>query len=271
MIKWWCYGHEHPHQFACICQCILASTWLFSMTECYTATNWSPFQLFYTNHLTWTGNTLVSYTDCTWKLVKLHGHGLLNLTWIIIVIWRIIFFGNCQVVLGMIINNDKCWWMFSGWFAHLLYYYDTEPDKEQTQNFFNYVKFAMPFSLRLTSQHWWICSTQPGTIVCTMTKHVLKPFSIPHQDQSRGKCYPASIPAIWSFDALILLIYPHWESSPEPPTTYCLMLPNCYGKYSTHRKYRFQDTNTYLATYSLYPARCVELWRICLSLFVHIR
>ncbi len=33
----------------------------------------------------------------------------------------------------------------------------------------------------------------------------------------------------------------------------------------------FHLPTSYLATYSLYPARCVELCRICLSLFVVIR
>ncbi len=35
---------------------------------------------------------------------------------------------------------------------------------------FDYVKFAMSFNLRLTSHHWWIVSTQPGNIVCTIIK-----------------------------------------------------------------------------------------------------
>ncbi len=36
--------------------------------------------------------------------------------------------------------------------------------------FFDYVKFAMPLSLRLTIWHWWIYNTQPGAIACTITK-----------------------------------------------------------------------------------------------------
>ncbi len=54
--------------------------------------------------------------------------------------------------------------------------------------FFDYVKFAMPFSLRLTSRHSWIYSTQPGTIVCTLGKGI--PFH--RQGWTMRQCCPAS-------------------------------------------------------------------------------
>ncbi len=71
--------------------------------------------------------------------------------------------------------------------------------------YFDYVKFAMLFNLMLTSQHWWIYSTQPGTIA-TIAK------ALSHST-ARAEQWDNTALHHGSCNALIC---PDWVSHPRP-------------------------------------------------------
>ncbi len=137
--------------------------------------------------------------------------------------------------------------------------------------FFNYVKFPMPFSLRLTSWHWWIYSTQPGRIIdCAITKGLSFPLPGSSKDTTQP-CIYTSYLALWCFNV---------------PTGYLLLgliLPIHYSDIRLTPSKIFPQTlhsNTAYSSISMYlPSLCTDI-PFCLSpspltmmvigLFMHI-
>ncbi len=87
-----------------------------------------------------------------------------------------------------------------------------------------YVKFAMPFNLRLTSRHWWIYSTHPGIIVFIIIKGL-------SHSTTRAKQTDNTALHLYQLGSCDALICPDWVWPPSPnaahplprhlPTAWC--------------------------------------------------